>query len=122
MVHHVHEVECCQAQILQLGMVDDAWQKDWAQKPPSLRVEECANGATTEGGDVAAAAWVEAESPPRTPRRTPSAITPRFLTDLSQILDRQHKQYKTTETLRMLLAMSWINEAAQARREAEATA
>ena len=61
MVHHVHEVECCQAQILQLGMVDDAWQKDWAQKPLSLRVEECANGATTEGDEEAAPAQVEAD-------------------------------------------------------------
>jgi hypothetical protein len=61
MVHHVHEVECCQAQILQLGMVDDAWQKDWAQKPLSLRVEECANGATTEDDEEAAPAQVEAD-------------------------------------------------------------
>ena len=83
------------------------------------------------------------ESPPRTPRRTPSAITPRFLTDLSQILDRQRKQYNTTEggevaaptrveadehALHLqalhghVMDHKQIAEAAEAWREAEATA
>ena len=182
--------------------VEELFKEDWAQKPLSLRVEECANGATTEGGEVAAPAQVEAElprrtpvmqpatviacrcgrlrpfdpedapgwvlmlghtwewrcptcprgghglladreSPPRTPRRTPSAITPRFLTDLSQILDRQRKQYNTTEggevaaptrveadehALHLqalhghVMDHKQIAEAAEAWREAEATA